>query len=242
MNPAARALEWAADAFYPRVCPGCGRLSDRPGRHLCWGCLSGIELFTESLCDVCGAFVSGHVRHRFVCGACRQSPPAYDRARSAGHFTGLLRDLVHRFKYSQALWLKNDLADLLEGCLRAHFDAAAVDVVLPVPLHPVRMRERSYNQAAVLAEALAGRIGRRFDGRSLVRVRQTGTQTRLRARERKENMRGAFCVRRPEWVRGRAALLIDDVMTTGATLDACARALKKAGARRVWALTAARGL
>jgi ComF family protein len=136
--------------------------------------------------------------------------------------------------------MKQDLCDLLQGSVHAHFTTAAIDVVLPVPLFPTRQRERTYNQAALLAEELAQRIDRRFDEQSLVRIRQTETQTHFNAVKRRENMSGAFSVARPEWVRQRCVLLVDDVMTTGATLHECAKALKKAGAITVWALTIAR--
>ena len=231
-----------ADAFYPRICPGCGELSDRPDRYLCWSCFSSIPLFTGSLCDCCGTLITAHVTHRFICSACRVDPPAFDRARVAAHFTGLIRDQIHAFKYNGALWLRRDFGDLLEGCLISHFDPECVDAVLPGPLHPARQRERTYNQAGILAEELARRIDRRLDTRSLIRVKQTGTQTRLHAKERRENMSHAFQVVRPEWVVGRTLLVVDDVMTTGATLDACAKELKKAGAVRVWVIALARGL
>jgi len=232
------------DGVYPRVCPGygCGRLSERTGRHLCNDCRAKIELYSTSLCKLCGREIEGRVRHDFVCSVCRAAPPHYDRARAAGHFSGVLRDMVHAFKYNSALWLCADLTDLLQGCLMAHFDANAVDVVLPVPLHPVRQRERSYNQSVLLARELARRIDRRCDTRALERVRVTETQTHLNAARRRMNMLGAFHVARPDWVRQRCVLLVDDVMTTGATLNECARMLKKAGARTVWAVTAGRGV
>ena len=230
-----------ADGLYPRVCPGCDQVSDRPGRHLCWACFGRMELHTGSLCKVCGARVEGRPAHAFVCGACANIRPAFDKTRAAGRFHGVLRAQIHQFKYERALWLKHDLTDLLHGCLIAYFDPEVVDVVVPVPLHPVRLRERSYNQAAVLSQALSRRIGRRFDGRSLIRVRKTDSQTRFDAAHRRMNILGAFEVARPEWVTGRCVLLIDDVMTTGATLNECARVLKKAGARTVWGLTVGRG-
>ena len=230
-----------SDWLYPRLCPACGQLSDRPGRHLCWSCFSRIALHTDSLCTVCGAPVEGQPAHAFVCGVCKSARPAFDKTRAAGHFQGVLRDQIHQFKYARALWLKQDLTDLLHGCLIAHFAPESVDVVVPVPLHPVRFRERSYNQAALLSQTLARRIDRRCDERSLVRVRKTETQTLLDAAHRRMNILGAFEVARPEWVTGRCVLLIDDVMTTGATLNECARVLKKAGAQAVWGLTVGRG-
>lgn len=198
-----------ADWFYPRVCPGCDALSDRPARHLCAACLAQVGLHDQSLCDTCGAPAEGAVRHAFVCGACKEARPAFDRARSAAHFHGVLRDQLHQFKYGGALWLKRDLADLLLGCLGAHFEPEAVDVVVPVPLHPVRERERSYNQSALLAQEVARRLGRRLDGRSLARVKRTLTQTQFDAARRRLNILGAFAVSRPEWVARRCVLLVD---------------------------------
>ena len=237
----AKIADRVTDWFCPRVCPGCGQVSDRPGRHLCWDCLSRVDLYSRGLCTICGRFAEGQVSHAFVCGTCRQTKPWFDRARAAGRFSGVLREQIHQFKYRQALWLKHDLVDFLQGCLNAHFDPEAVDVVLPVPLYPVRQRERSYNQASLLARELSRRIARRFDARSLVRIRLTGTQTTLDAAHRRVNMLGAFSVVQPEWVRRRCVLLVDDVMTTGTTLNECARMLKKAGARTVWAVTVGRG-
>ncbi len=200
-----------------------------------------MELHTESLCTICGAPVEGHPAHAFVCSVCKNTRPAFNKTRAAGRFHGVLRDQIHQFKYARALWLKHDLTDLLCGCLLAHFTPETIDVVVPVPLHPVRFRERSYNQAALLAQGVAQRIDRRFDGRSLARVRKTDSQTQFDAAHRRMNIFGAFDVVRPEWVTGRCVLLIDDVMTTGATLNECARMLKKAGAHTVWGLTVGRG-
>lgn len=231
-----------ADMLYPKECPGCGRPSDRPGHFVCAKCRAEkIELFKGLRCSVCGKAFPGKPDNSFICDTCLQSPPAFDKASSAVRFTGLPRALIHRLKYGGQLWLRGELADLLETCLRAGFPAAEIDAVLPVPLHPLRRRARTFNQAAVLAEALAPRIGRRLDTGSLARVRQTSTQTALDLAARRANMSGAFAVTRPEWIRGRTLLLVDDVMTTGTTLDACAQALKAAGAVRVWAVTVARG-
>ena len=236
-----RNIQKVLDWFYPRVCPGCQSPSDREERYWCWECWGAIALFEEmGHCSICGHPSEGAVSHSFVCGSCRAHRPAFDRARAAADFRGTLQDQIHAFKYNHAFWMQQDLCDLLEGAVQAHFSPAAIDVVLPVPLFPTRQRERSYNQAALLAEELALRIDRRVDEQSLVRIRKTETQTHFNAAKRRENMSGAFAVVRPEWVRQRCVLLVDDVMTTGATLDECAKALKKAGARTVWALTVAR--
>ena len=144
------------------------------------------------------------------------------------------------FKFRARFELKEDLVDLLEGALDSNFDRSAVDVVVPVPLHPLRRLARGFNQSAMLAEGLALRIGRRYDAHGICRLRDTGHQSRLGAAARRRNMDGAFGSKRPWSVAGRTVLLVDDVATTGATLDACAAALVKAGAWRVWALTVSR--
>jgi ComF family protein len=234
-------IQKVIDWVYPRVCPGCQSPTDREERYWCWSCLGSLALFEGvGVCSICGYAAEGAVSHAFVCGACREHPPAYDRARSAADFRGTLQEQIHAFKYSHALWMKHDLCDVLQGALEAHYPAMAIDVVVPVPLFQARQRERSYNQAGVLAQELAQRIDRRFDEESLERLRMTETQTHFNASKRRENLVDAFAVSRPEWIRNRCVLLVDDVMTTGSTLHECAKVLKKAGARVVWALTVAR--
>lgn len=180
--------------------------------------------------------------HAFLCETCRETPPPYARLCSALDYKEDVEELVKTFKYKRGLWLTEDLADLLEGAVRANLAAADVDVVMPVPLFARRFRTRGYNQAAVLAEALAKRLGRRYDARTLVRVRDTPKQAWLSGAERRTNVKDAFGVRRADWVRGRTVLLVDDVTTTGATLGACAEPLVAAGAVQVWCATVARAV
>lgn len=231
----------AAELLFPRVCAACGNRCDRASGHLCWECFRRLPLIVGSFCEHCGRSIETVERHAFVCSRCRQAPPAFDCARVAGHFQGPLRHLTHHLKYSHAFWLAEDLAALIHGCVLAHFDAAAVDVVVPIPLHRKRARERGYNQAALLAHHVAQRLDRPCVPLALARVRDTGTQTRLSSAKRSLNVKGAFAVRTPGWVAGRTVLLVDDVMTTGATLSEAARALKQNKAWRVWAVAVARG-
>ncbi len=237
-----RLLSNLLDLFYPRVCPLCGAKSDRMDRHICWSCFSALPIHTvaQPHCVRCGKVPDGDVAADFLCDACRLSPPAFDLARTALPFRTAARDLVHLLKYKKGLWLAEDLADILEGCARAHYDVSAVDLAIPVPLSPAKLRKREYNQSALLARALARRIGTAFSDDALERIRDTPTQTHLTAAGRRANVRGAFAVPRPGLVRARTILLVDDVMTTGATLGEAAATLKAAGAWRVWALALAR--
>jgi ComF family protein len=231
----------AIEFFFPRVCPECGQTADRAGRTICWNCFSGIEIHAGIVCDRCGLAPAGAVTGAFVCGACRQDPPAFDRACSAAAFRGTLRDALLAFKYHRATWLLSDLADLLHGGVTSRLDAASIDAVVPVPLHPSRQRERTYNQAEMLAADLARRLGVPCRAAAMVRCRLTRSQTRLGAAERRRNVAGAFAVADAGGVRGRTLLVVDDVMTTGATLHETARELRRAGAWRIYAATVARG-
>jgi ComF family protein len=172
-----------------------------------------------------------------VCGTCRRTPPPWDWARAAGLYAGALREALHAFKFRGRRVLARPLAELvLEQC-RAELPAA-IDALVPVPLGRDRERERGFNQAALVAEHLARRLHRPVRPGWLRRIRATPPQSDLGAAERRANVRGAFDA--SARVAGRALVLVDDVLTTGATAAECARVLKAAGARVVGVLTVAR--
>ncbi len=154
-------------------------------------------------------------------------------------YDGVLRSLIQLLKYDGFQPLARPLGRQLAGVL-GRLDVRSLDLILPVPLHSNRQRQRGFNQATLLAARLSRFSGIRLGAKDCVRVRDTRPQTGLRAAERRKNVAGAFDVPRPERVRARRLLLIDDVMTTGATANACAQALLGAGARGVWVLTMAR--
>lgn len=209
--------------------------------HLCWDCLAALEIIHPPFCGRCGDPVDGAITRDYVCSFCANRPPAFDLARSAARYRHALKGMLHRFKYSSAVYLAPDLATLLQSCVCVHYNTEALDAVAWVPLHPARERARTYNQSGLLAAALARRLNLPTARGCLARLRDTATQTHLSARERSANVRGAFAVQNPEWVDGRRFLLVDDVMTTGATVNECARALKGAGAAKVFVVTVARG-
>ncbi|NPA90080.1 MAG: ComF family protein [Chloroflexi bacterium] len=224
-------LEALADLLFPPQCPGCGRV----GVVLCDTCLAHFEAIGPPYCRKCGQ----PLEEGDLCSMCRRGRFHHlDWARSAAVFQSPLREAVHDFKYQSNTRLAEPLARYMEDHLPA--EILDVDALIPVPLHPKRHRERGYNQAALLARHLsrATHIPVRED--ILVRVRYTRPQVNLGFRERIANMEGAFAVVDSAPVRGRSFLLIDDVMTSGSTLEACARALKEAGAARVIAYTLAR--
>jgi len=223
------------DLLYPPRCVVCDTLG---GSYLCSECSAAIERIRGPVCVRCGLPLS----EPGLCGQCRDAPRSFRSARSVGRYDGVLRDLILRFKYSPARPLAGPLADLLLSCMieRRALNPDRFDVILPVPIHPLRLRARDYNQSAELATALALRLRLRSDCRSLRKIRETRPQTTLAARERRTNLRGAFAVRPDGSVVGQRVLLVDDVMTTGATAEECSRVLLEAGAREVRVLTLAR--
>jgi ComF family protein len=209
-----------------------------------------LPAWTGPLCEHCGLpFASPRAAdaENPKCGDCRTETPAFDAARSYGLYTGKLRQVVLNVKFSRDERLGVHLGSLLGSVWTAttKFNDAGSPVIVPVPLHRSRQNERGFNQAELLAEGLARELGTqgskvRIEKRALLRSRPTSPQTGLSVSARRENLRGAFEVSHPERIRGTDVVLIDDVMTTGATLSACARALKRAGAGRVWGLTLTR--
>lgn len=232
------------DLVWPRRCEVCGRPADRAGRHLCADCLNRIPFApADGCCRLCGRAVEG-LEGEYLCEDCRRpsTRPAFDRAACAVRFEDKARDMILDFKFHRHLWLRDDFADWLEACARARFDLAAVDVVLPMPLTAFHRLDRGYNQCAYLARALARRLDRCVREDALARTGHPRRQAGLDEDARRANVKGTFAVRRPGRVRGRTVLVVDDVMTTGATLSECARALKASGAARVWCLAVARSI
>lgn len=192
-------------------------------------------------CTVCGDPVAGNVQHDYTCFSCSRERPAFDRARSAVRYEGAVGEAVRSLKYDHALWLVQDLVGLLAACVRAEYPDISFDWVTSVPLHPSRRRERGYNQSSALGKVLARRLKVPFKANLLRRIRPTTSQTGLTAPQRAANVTNAFrtgMFARPE---GKKILLVDDVMTTGATVNACAGALKEGRAAAVFVVTVARG-
>jgi ComF family protein len=247
-------LHYLVNFFYPPRCAACDvRLGSDARRRLCADCHSRIDRMPEPFCEVCGiplADIHSDGQHTDMrwCTNCRTSPPHFTRARAVVRYRHDAADderevvpsIIRRHKYG----LDQSLAHALAECLgdQLPLGDADYDVVIPVPLHRGRLRWRGFNQAAMLAFAVARRLGRPLDLSTLVRVRPTPPQTMQNRAERSKNLRRAFAVKRPAQVASRRILLIDDVMTTGATADECARTLSAAGARRVDVLTLARAV
>lgn len=226
------------DAVLPPRCLVCRTAVEAQG-SLCVDCWSGLDFIAGPVCASCGLPFAFEIGPGAVCAACAARPPRFDRARSALVYGETSRDLILGLKHGDRLemaptlarWLARPGAELI----------AEADLVAPVPLNRWRLLARRHNQAALIAAALPG-AGPKLAPDLLIRRRRTPSQGGLTARERRRNVAGAFAVR-PSWrekLKGKRILLVDDVHTTGATLEACARSLKRAGAAGVDALTVAR--
>jgi ComF family protein len=217
------------DLLFPPRCVGCRET----GVLLCARCRDGFELVEPPFCPRCGRpMTSGR-----LCPLCQRHPLQIDGIRSVAYFDGTLREAIHGFKYHNL----QDLAIPLGRLMGDYWEKNSLpaEVIVPVPLHPGRLRERGYNQAALLARELGKSIGLPVWENDLVRVRATRPQVKLNAQERRENVNDAFRCSNAG-LKDKRVLLIDDVCTTGATLEACGIALRQVGARSVWAFTLAR--
>lgn len=229
------------DVVFPRVCVGCGGDPGAGGEHLCWDCRTEIKVLDGAMCDCCGDPVDGVPGMAYRCAWCQAERPAFDLARSAVRYRGPARNAIQLMKYGAGLHVVGVWVPWLAACVRTHYAENRFDAVTFVPMSPKRERERSYNQARLLAAGLASAMGLPLETDVIARVRDTGTQTRLTMKERRENVRDAFGARRAERVLHRRFLLVDDVITTGATVSACAAALKECGAAGVHVVSVARG-
>ena len=239
--------QWVAgglDLLYPRVCIRCdGAVDAGSHQHLCWECHSQIQVLQPPCCIICGTPVYGRVEDDYICGLCTKNEPAYEEARAAARYDGVMRDLIHAFKYKEALWVQHDLVQILETAYRVYFASKSIQYIAAVPLFRARRRERGYNQSHLLGLGLARKVGIPYwPQRRFRRIRPTISQTRLTGTERGSNVQGAFQAKRLNRKGlGPGVLLIDDVMTTGATVHECAVALKDCGVQNVYVLTLARG-
>jgi ComF family protein len=227
-----RLVRAATSLLVPPVCLAC-RVPLASADALCGACWRGIDFIRPPVCDRLGIPLPFDTGGPTLSAAALANPPAYDRARAVARFDGAMRRLVHGLKYADrheglalfGRWLAGAAGELLPG----------TDLIVPVPLARWRLWRRRYNQAALLARALGRETGLPVEPMVLVRTRATPSQVGLTPDQRRRNVQGAFAVpeRMLAAVQGRNVLLLDDVVTTGATAEACARTLRRAGATRV---------
>jgi len=226
--------------FYPPFCAVCAGAVG-PEETLCGSCTEKAPRIRPPFCAKCSQPFAGAITGSFTCANCADRELHFEAAVSAYRSRGVVREVIHSFKYGRQIHLRHLLGRwLAETLVDPRLAGRRFDLIVPVPLHPARQRERGFNQAELLATGL-----RRSSGlpvrNVLQRTRYTTTQTQFDRSERMENLRGAFRLRRGSNVQDLRMLLVDDVLTTGSTLSECASVLHRAGAISVHAATAARG-
>lgn len=234
---------WARDFLdlcYPPHCVGC-KEDTETGSHICAKCAASAERIERPYCERCSNPFEGAITEAFECSNCAGRKVHFEHAVAPYLSRGIVRDCIHAFKYDRAHYLREQLsAWIAEALDDPRIAGRPFDAFVPVPLHPVRRREREYNQAEELCAGLTKRTGRPTR-RALRRIRNTPTQTRLDREERMENLRGAFEVRDNASVNHSHLVLVDDVFTTGSTVEECSRMLLRAGAASVRVISVARG-
>jgi ComF family protein len=225
--------------FLPPQCPCCEKFSEEGKPGFCPNCLSQIRWIEPPFCSICGIpFISREVETH-PCGACVTHRKYFTIARALGAFEGSLQEAIHRWKYEGKTYLTPFFADWMAEGLNRHWEPGSLDLLIPVPLHTRRLRERGFNQSLLLVRELSCRTGIPYRKSILQKKKSTIPQVNLSGVEREKELRGTFHVIGKEELSGLSVLLIDDVYTTGATVDECSKVLLRGGAKRVDVLTLA---
>jgi ComF family protein len=228
---------------YPEVCQLCRKARATPAEgFVCTGCREQVQFIERPFCERCGYPYHGAINTTFECTNCHMLDFSFRYARSAVVAKDAVLDVIHRYKYNRALWFEPFLVDLFAVRARTDLRAADWDWIVPVPLHPTKEREREFNQAERMGSGLSQATHIPLNSRLLRRVQRTRTQTRLSREERLANVANAFTLHGGASLAGARIVLVDDVFTTGATTNACARVLRTAGATDVCVWTVARGI
>lgn len=226
--------------IYPPLCRACGKKLDLFDKNLlCELCYNNIKRNTPPFCRKCGK--SGSYDD-FVCEDCRMKTYYFDVSYSVCIYEGVIRECIHNFKYNARLGLEQLFKDLMIKFAESYMDMWRYDWLIPVPLHRVRHRERTFNQSEILAAHISKRFKISMLKNNLVRTHLGKPQVMLSKNKRFEDIKDSFRVKNPSLIKDKSLLLIDDVFTTGATVDECSKVLKEVGANSVDVLTLARGM
>lgn len=226
--------------FFPINCVICHRVLPYDDElHVCSTCYAKFPQMTKLFCQKCGKSLPDGGAH---CYDCLRSRRHYEYIRAAGVYDGTLRDIIHKFKYKNCDFLDTVLAKFMVERLANSFPWDRIDYIIPVPLHRKGYHVRGYNQAALLANKLSKYFNKPVLENVLLKIRRTKAQASLNKEERLRNLTDAYYVREKEVVRRKNILLVDDVCTTGTTIEECSKVLKNSGANKIWAMVVAHGV
>lgn len=239
----AEVLNDMSDVLFPPQCLGCAEILHTLNDQIfCPTCKEQIHLITGSICHICGTTFPDSPAESHLCADCLEKKPYFSCARAVFSYENIILNAIHRFKYKRNISIGETLASFMTDFQFPNMDYADYSIILPVPLHIKRLRERGFNQSLILARAIGEKHQMPVDFSLLKRHKFTLTQTGSNKKERKQNIKGAFEVTDKKKIAGKSIILIDDVYTTGATVNECAKTLIKAGAQKVSVLTLARVL
>ena len=236
-----RLLNDISAIIFPPQCLACAEIINSPANlAFCGSCREKIRFITGSHCPVCGIPFLSSPASSHICGNCLENKLYYTQARAVANFETIIMEAIHRFKYGRSISTGNALGSFMADFSFPDFDFAEYSLLIPVPLHVKRLRERGFNQSLLLADKLGKKHKLPVSFSLLKRHKFTLTQTGLNKTEREENIKGAFVVTDKKKVSDENIILVDDVYTTGATINECAKTLLKTGAQKVAVLTLAR--
>jgi len=243
----ASGLNGILNLIYPPHCGICDKklnteIEAERAYVVCSECVSDMRRNMPPYCKRCGRSIKGSTSNVEVCWECFQKSCDYKKSYSCYLYGGAARELLHRLKYSKRLSLSGILNRLTIEFLYEHLEILeGIHAVVAVPLHKVKLREREFNQAHIITKAIRREFGIKDLSKTLIRTKFTQPQSKLEKKYRFENIKGTFGTTEPKLINGKNILLVDDLFTTGATLNECARTLKESGAQKIRCLTFARG-
>ncbi len=229
--------------LYPLSCFGCEiSLGPESNVPLCSECFEKIKKNPLPYCKICGRSMNKEKSYRTICNECTSGNFYFTRAWSCCIYEGIIKDAILRFKYTDSMYLAPIFREIFADFIKENLDKDIVDMVVPVPLFSSKQRERGFNQSNILADLIRALLNKPVFSNMLKKIRPTRPQQELNRRERLSNLKGAFVVRELGDVKNKNIMLVDDVLTTGSTINECSRILKEALCKNVFALTLARGI
>ena len=229
--------------FYPALCRGCGKKSTKWNQNICTSCLKRIKKRLPPFCAKCGKQIAGDPEEQNVCVDCKNDSIYFDRALSVFRYEGLLKDLIHDFKYKKMTSLSEELVAIASGFIEEHNVGKKSDLVLSIPMHRKRFLEREVNTSDILAKSMAKKLNIPYSSGALKKIKNTSPQSRLSRAQRIDNITYSFSIpeKRIDEIRHKNILLVDDLFTTGSTVNECAKMLKESGSGLIEIITLARG-
>ena len=237
-----RFIQGLVDIAYPKTCLACKSKLDAQvnEEYICSRCRLSIKRNIPPFCSSCGRHLEKNNRNKNICSCCLKKGLSFDRAFSPCLYEGVIKELVHEFKYKGKVHLSKPLSKIMTDFITEYdLPIDYLDFIIPMPLHKTRLREREFNQAEILSRHIASEFNKHLAPDALIRHRLTRTQTELPTNKRYLNVKDSFSVTNNYDLKNKNVLLVDDVLTTGATSSEAAYTMKKAGANIVFVLTLA---